>query len=602
MPFAGVHRPAIGVSLLKSELENIGVKVKINYFNVRFAEIIGLDLYDQIAEGEFANPSLIGELVFSKLLFDRNEEEHFKNMTQILSGYTQLNLDKISAELKFTQDMIPQFVHSCVSNVIDQNPHLVGFTSTFHQNCASLLLAKEIKEKIRNPIILGGANCEGQMGFTLLKHAPWIDFICSGEGDIAFIQFVKHLLKNELNSNINGILSRQSDPLHISLTNPVMDLDDLPFPDFDDYFNTIAGSKLKNDLDPSLVLETSRGCWWGELSQCTFCGLNGSTMKYRSKSVQRVLLELEHMIKKYKLRKFNVVDNILDLKYIDDLFPKIISQGLNVQLFYETKSNLSKQQLMLMKKAGVQAIQPGIESLSDNVLSLMKKGVSAVQNIQLLKWCREIGIKVYWNLLFGFPTEPEIEYAKMAKIVPLLFHLWPPEGCTQIVMDRFSPYFLNPSENGLVSIRPTLAYKFVYPFRMEELYNIGYHFDFDYVNGRDPSCYTQDLQEQIRFWRELWSSKTVPQLNMIRVKDLIMINDTRPCRVLGIHILANEKAKVFEACDIAHTFYALLIKVQKNYPMFKENDLEYILSELIQQKLMLYDNGKYLSLAAAISR
>ena len=44
-------------------------------------------------------------------------------------------------------------------------------------------------------------------------------------------------------------------------------------------------------------------------------------------------------------------------------------------------------------------IQPGIESLSDHVLKLMRKGTTALQNIQLLKWCREYGVQPEWNLL-----------------------------------------------------------------------------------------------------------------------------------------------------------------------------------------------------------
>ena len=46
---------------------------------------------------------------------------------------------------------------------------------------------------------------------------------------------------------------------------------------------------------PTLLFETSRGCWWGAKSHCTFCGLNGETMAFRSKSPRRALDELEQL-------------------------------------------------------------------------------------------------------------------------------------------------------------------------------------------------------------------------------------------------------------------------------------------------------------------
>lgn len=82
-------------------------------------------------------------------------------------------------------------------------------------------------------------------------------------------------------------------------------MDNLPYPDFDDYFGAYNASPIKKELQPSLVIETSRGCWWGEKYQCTFCGLNGSTLNYRSKTVDNVLDELQYLSAKYGRRRFS---------------------------------------------------------------------------------------------------------------------------------------------------------------------------------------------------------------------------------------------------------------------------------------------------------
>ena len=127
------------------------------------------------------------------------------------------------------------------------------------------------------------------------------------------------------------------------------------------------------------------------------------------------------------------MDNILDLRYIQTLFPKPIERGSRVKLCYETKANLRFEQLATLWKGGVRWIQPGIESLDDRALKLLEKGNSTLMNLQLLKWCRELDIDVSWNLLSGIPGESDDWYAKMADWLPAIFHLQPPTGvCHQV--------------------------------------------------------------------------------------------------------------------------------------------------------------------------
>jgi ribosomal peptide maturation radical SAM protein 1 len=160
----------------------------------------------------------------------------------------------------------------------------------------------------------------------------------------------------------------------------------LPYPDFDDFFAEFNATGFKATWQPRLFFETSRGCWWGEKKHCTFCGLNGQTMEFRSKTGARALEELTAIVAKHPGCEIQVVDNILDMRYFNDFLPALAASGVDVELFYETKANLKKDQVRQLRDAGVTSIQPGIESFSDNVLTLMRKGVTALQNIQLLKW------------------------------------------------------------------------------------------------------------------------------------------------------------------------------------------------------------------------
>ena len=177
-------------------------------------------------------------------------------------------------------------------------------------------------------------------------------------------------------------------------------------------------------------------------------------------------------------------------------------------LFYETKANLKREQVELLARAGVRWIQPGIESLDDNVLSLIAKGNSTLMNLQLLKWTREFGIDAAWNLLCGVPGESDGWYADMAAWLPAIFHLQPPTGVSRVRFDRFSPYHMRPQDFGL-TLEPSRAYAYVYPLPRESLMRLAYSFE-DSGHPRHVHRAMTDepgqrrLQEVVREWNESW--------------------------------------------------------------------------------------------------
>ena len=217
-----------------------------------------------------------------------------------------------------------------------------------------------------------------------------------------------------------------------------------------------------------------------------------------------------------------------------------------MELFYATKSNLTFEQLRLLRLGGVRSIQPGIESFSSQVLRLMRKGCTGVQNIQLLRWCEELGISVCWNILYGFPGEPPCEYKRMAELVPLLTHLQPPAFCESARMDRFSPMFAAPERFGLARRRPIPGYSYVYPLKDPDLEKLAYFFDFDYVYGRQPGNYVTDLIREVEVWATLRRQHRT-QLDLFQAGSVVLINDTRPCAVKRTHVLSGVAAKIYLA-------------------------------------------------------
>src|SRR5262249_36776620 len=272
------------------------------------------------------------------------------------------------------------------------------------------------------------------MGVETLRAFPWIDCVVSGEADAFFRELCELLLDEGRDPDpaalpygvqTQGTIRKQPPNGEAPPRSILRDLDSLPTPHYDDYFAALRASALEGLIQPGLLAESSRGCWWGERSHCTFCGLNGVGMTYRSKSPSRVLAELTELSDRYKLRNIQFVDNILDMSHIKTVITQLAGVEPKYHLFYETKANLKRPQVRALAEAGVNWIQPGIESLDDRVLKLIGKGNCALMNLQLLKWSLEYDIQASWNLLAGLPGEEDGWYHEMAEWLPSVYHLPP---------------------------------------------------------------------------------------------------------------------------------------------------------------------------------
>ena len=82
---------------------------------------------------------------------------------------------------------VPEYLDELVDGYAWDTVDVVGFTSTFQQNTASIALARRLKQKFPHLVTLfGGANLEGEMGAELVRAIEVIDFAIAGEADAAF--------------------------------------------------------------------------------------------------------------------------------------------------------------------------------------------------------------------------------------------------------------------------------------------------------------------------------------------------------------------------------------------------------------------------------
>ena len=601
MPYHSLPHPALGASILKSCLQEAGISARVAYYGLDYAARIGTGLYNTLLS--LQTTYLQAEWTFSQAAFGPGFCSERQEDVGRPYPWATPNIIRAAVEAE-------QWMQEVVTAIVDNPPRILICSSMFQQNLASLAVLRGVKERCKNIItIMGGPNTEGILGVGLLRRAPWLDYVCAGEGEETLPALCRDLLNHSIPKQLPiGVLG-QSD-LHrfsglfdgkmprASLT----DMKQSPAPCFDDFFKAIAKGPL--NIEPGLLLESSRGCWWGQRSHCTFCGLNGDGMAYRARDPQAMASIVRSTTRRYATTKIEFVDNIIAKNYFEEFLPLLENDGLT--LFYETKADFSESDAKRFHASGVRFIQPGIESLSDAVLKLMRKGTSAALNLECLRLCREYGICPSWSILSGFPGEEEQWYEETLELLPKLYHLRPPNGFIPIRYDRFSPYHDDPKSWNL-DLEPFEAYRHLYPPYEGQHDDIAYFFK---RKGRDEleddglSIWGQThraCRETVNIWKKFWaermkSGQEQPQLFLIEDGDWRIRDDRNPNKSM-------KETSVSEAmrCLLLHCrercSQGLLQRIVKiDGPIHSDEQLQTLLAEALDQAWIVQISNQWISI------
>lgn len=599
MPFMDVHRPSIQLGLLKSLTARCGFPVRTLHANLDFAVRIGVDYYELLCQHR---GPMVGDWLFSLAAFPGTAPDPDAQMIDDLAGelsYLGAQPEEVRERLIRIRNIdVPAYLDTLIHTFPWEDATVVGFTSTFQQNAASFALARRLKEHYPDIVtVFGGANFDDEMGPELVRTNDCIDIAVIGEGDETFPRLVSALATG---GDLNAVpgLARRLDG-YVKVTPPLSAtarLDDLPAPDYEEYFRHAEDLGVLPRVGHRSVwlpIETARGCWWGAKHHCTFCGLNRTGMSFRSKSPERVLDELASQAKRYRSFRFEAVDNIMDTTYLAKLFPVLVQNEAGYEIFYEVKASLRREQLRLMAQAGVTEIQPGIESLSTNVLRLMRKGTRGIQNVNLLRWAEYYNIRVDWNLLWGFPGETEQDYAEQAAAIPHLFHLRPPESANRIWLERFSPLFTERDTFRLRRRTPEPSYRYIYPDDVD-LQRVAYFFDYDLIDGLPDSVY-EGVCQATADWSSAWRADEPPALKYWSAPHFIQIYDERLPGQEGTYTFEDTLADLYLACCNQPTTAAAVRRaLDLSLPV---EDVQEIFEEFRKRGLMFLDGQFALALA-----
>lgn len=500
MPWESVSRPSLAIGTLVAIARRAGFDCTAQHLNLDLAARMGAAAYDAFAENVALFP--LGEHFFANDLFGSEALDSDRYLARF-GGTDPIEGDSPDPLHILRDRTVPGFLSDATTRFATLRPDVVGFSCTFNQVLPSLALARRLKAALPGlTVLLGGACVHGRMGETYAEtFGDCVDHVFTGEADDSFPAWLRAFVEGDPLRPLPGVTGgRSRQPAQLT-----QNLDRLPVPTYDEYFAQRAeleaeGASLRHVCH--LPYESSRGCWWGEKHHCTFCGLNNEGMRFRRKSSERVVVELVELAERYGITSFMAADNILDFKAYRGLLGDLERLPIDLDLFYEIKANVRRPDVVALRRAGVRRVQPGIESFSDHVLQLMRKGTTGLQNVQTLKWLQEQRVSVDYNILVGFPGETLEDYRENIRIMRAIGHLPAPNGSAiSVRVDRFSPFFDTPETLGIRGLRPAEFYGHLIPRGLVAADRYAYFFDHDEGNLSAFAEPIAEINRLIALWK-----------------------------------------------------------------------------------------------------
>ena len=288
------------------------------------------------------------------------------------------------------------------------NPDILAFTATVLTITNAIKVANYLKAILPEDtvFVIGGPHFTSLPEKTLEEAC--FDFGILGEGEYSFLEFVKTIESGKKKfSEIKSLVWRENGNVIINERKlPIKNLDEIPYPARELFFFFYFYAPMPGGYKrlPSAHMITSRGCPY----KCTFCDRSVFGNKFRARTANNVVDEIEVLVKEYGVK---------DIKFFDDLFTidkkrvmRICDEILNkkIDISWSCSSRVDSVDLELlhkMKKAGCWMISYGIESGNQVVLDRIKKSITLEQSMQAIKWSKKVGIKTMALIIIGMPGE-----------------------------------------------------------------------------------------------------------------------------------------------------------------------------------------------------
>ncbi len=341
------------------------------------------------------------------------------------------------------------FEHLVKPAIAAEQPDVVGISIVLQQQLfSSMTFCALIKEHFPHIHVTIGGNTVTRLR-DVLPNAPGLfelfDTAVVYEGETAFLQLVEAVGAQRDLSGIPNVLYKDDAGIHTSELTYSEDMPSLPPPDFD-------GLPLDRYFLPTRILPylATRGCYWG---RCEFCDHGeGYTAGYRTKKIDQIIEEIQHLRDRYQTRHFH---------FTDESYPPALFRKLTRRLI-ETSTNIAWTTHMRFEKglldqevwsdaaaSGCKYLHFGYESGNERVLKLMDKAVTTEVMERSLQLSSTVGI---WNHVmgfFGFPGETEADARDSIKFLEDHRDHVHSIGFGTFDLSRHTPIAKNPDKFGV---------------------------------------------------------------------------------------------------------------------------------------------------------
>ncbi|MCX6994050.1 MAG: radical SAM protein [Kiritimatiellaeota bacterium] len=283
------------------------------------------------------------------------------------------------------------------------NPDYCGITSITPTWHTAMAIARKVKQtRPATKVICGGVHASLFPEKTIVDG--YADYVALGESDFT----INELIATADAKSVRGLAYPGEGGMVLTPPRaPLASLDDLPMPDwtlFDK--NRYRMSQLTERRRPGGFIETSRGCPF----QCIYCNKHTFGSKFRAKSPQRVIAELDLMIRKHGFREIHIVDDgfSTDLDRAKEICRLIINSKLAFpfNLFNGIRADrLDAELAQLLKKAGCYQVAFGVESGSDRILQSVSKGLTTDAVRRAVALCKQHGLETFGFFMIGMPAD-----------------------------------------------------------------------------------------------------------------------------------------------------------------------------------------------------
>jgi ribosomal peptide maturation radical SAM protein 1 len=601
-PWPLYSRPSIQLGTLKAYLRAQFPDLKVHALHVylEVAESIGYKLYGAISERTW-----LAESVYAALLFPERGKEIEKIFYREVRGKPDLR----KVDFKTLTSQVKDVSDGLINSVDWERFGLAGFSICLCQLTSSLYFINRIKQAFPNlPVVVGGSMFAGDTIHSLLQMFPKIDFVVNGEGELPLSRLVHHLRDSQSHEDIPpipGLVTRNAKKKETPASFYQMEtLCNLPSPDYDDYFRLLETFGPEKIFFPTLPAEISRGCWWrrsqgaGKLTGCAFCNLNLQWDGYRSKTPRQVVSEIDHLTTKHKILSVAFMDNLLPVKGSQNIFEQFAKLSKDFRLFAEIRASTPRPVLEAMQVAGMHEVQVGIEALSTRLLKKLNKGTTAIQNLEIMKHCEELGIANVSNLILHFPGSDDADVQETLRNLefalpfrPLRFvHFW---------LGLASPVWQDPRAFGLRAVFNHPNYAAIFPpdvFRSMRFMIQAYRGDLGNQRRR-----WQPVKKKVRAWKRTYAEihkgySHAPILSFRDGRDFLIIRQKRLNAESLTHRLVGTSRAIYLFCQRHRSLKSIV----GHFPATVEDRIVPFLHMMVDKKLMFEENGKHLSLAVPV--